>query len=45
MCGIIAFKGENGAKEIILEGLKHLEYRGYDFSWHLPFSKKRFIFN
>lgn len=30
MCGIIAYKGKENAKEIILKGLKHLEYRGYD---------------
>ena len=32
MCGIIAYKGEKNASEIVLEGLKNLEYRGYD-SW------------
>lgn len=30
MCGIIAYTGKENAKEIILKGLKHLEYRGYD---------------
>ena len=34
MCGIIAYKGKNPAAPIILEGLKGLEYRGYD-SWGL----------
>ncbi len=32
MCGIIAYKGKRGAPLIVLEGLKKLEYRGYD-SW------------
>lgn len=32
MCGIIAYKGEGNATEIVVEGLKRLEYRGYD-SW------------
>ncbi|MCP3684235.1 MAG: glutamine--fructose-6-phosphate transaminase (isomerizing) [bacterium] len=32
MCGIIAYKGKNDAVDFILEGLKKLEYRGYD-SW------------
>ena len=32
MCGIIAYKGGKNASEVVLEGLKHLEYRGYD-SW------------
>ena len=30
MCGIVAYIGENQAYPIILEGLKRLEYRGYD---------------
>jgi glutamine---fructose-6-phosphate transaminase (isomerizing) len=32
MCGIIAYKGGKKAAPIVLEGLKRLEYRGYD-SW------------
>lgn len=32
MCGIIAYKGEEDATSIVIEGLKRLEYRGYD-SW------------
>lgn len=30
MCGIIGFSGKSPAKNIILDGLKRLEYRGYD---------------
>src|SRR5712691_12748154 len=30
MCGIVGYVGERGAVEILLEGLKRLEYRGYD---------------
>lgn len=30
MCGIIGYSGEDEAAPIILEGLKRLEYRGYD---------------
>ncbi|OYT36663.1 glutamine--fructose-6-phosphate transaminase (isomerizing) [Candidatus Pacearchaeota archaeon ex4484_71] len=30
MCGIIGYIGERNAREVILEGLKKLEYRGYD---------------
>lgn len=30
MCGIIGFTGTTDAKNIILDGLKRLEYRGYD---------------
>ena len=32
MCGIIAYTGERPAGPILLEGLRHLEYRGYDSS-------------
>ena len=30
MCGIIGYCGENQASPILLEGLRRLEYRGYD---------------
>lgn len=30
MCGIVAYIGKKHAKPILLEGLKRLEYRGYD---------------
>ncbi|MBW1975343.1 MAG: glutamine--fructose-6-phosphate transaminase (isomerizing) [Deltaproteobacteria bacterium] len=30
MCGIIGYVGQNDAVDILLEGLKRLEYRGYD---------------
>ena len=32
MCGIVGFIGTENAKDIILDGLKKLEYRGYDSS-------------
>ena len=32
MCGIVAYVGHQPAREILLEGLKRLEYRGYDSS-------------
>lgn len=32
MCGIVGYIGDRHAKEIIIEGLKKLEYRGYDSS-------------
>jgi len=32
MCGIICYIGEKEAKPILLDGLKQLEYRGYDSS-------------
>jgi glucosamine--fructose-6-phosphate aminotransferase (isomerizing) len=30
MCGIVGYVGFRGASEVILEGLRRLEYRGYD---------------
>ena len=30
MCGIVGFVGKDHAKEKIIDGLKRLEYRGYD---------------
>lgn len=30
MCGIVGFVGSNNAKDKIIDGLKRLEYRGYD---------------
>lgn len=30
MCGIIGYKGPRKASELLLEGLKRLQYRGYD---------------
>lgn len=32
MCGIVGYIGDGNAKDIIIEGLKKLEYRGYDSS-------------
>ena len=30
MCGIVGYVGEKQALEIIVEGLRRMEYRGYD---------------
>ena len=32
MCGIVGYKGKQQPKKFLLEGLKNLEYRGYDSS-------------
>lgn len=32
MCGIVGYVGKNAAAEILFNGLKNLEYRGYDSS-------------
>ena len=36
MCGIIAYKGKENATAIVINGLKYLEYRGYD-SWGIVY--------
>ena len=38
MCGIFAYKGKGNATEIVFNGLKKLEYRGYD-SWGMAFKQ------
>ncbi|MHB2036705.1 MAG: glutamine--fructose-6-phosphate transaminase (isomerizing) [Nitrososphaerales archaeon] len=40
MCGIIAYSGERQASPILLEGLKQLEYRGYDSAGMLTIDSK-----
>jgi glucosamine--fructose-6-phosphate aminotransferase (isomerizing) len=30
MCGIVAYVGKKNAQSLLVEGLKRLEYRGYD---------------
>lgn len=40
MCGIIAYKGSQKGTSIVLEGLKKLEYRGYD-SWGIAVPKEK----
>ena len=32
MCGIVAVIGSREAAPRLLEGLRHLEYRGYDYA-------------
>ena len=43
MCGIFGFIGNNNAGKIVLEGLKRLEYRGYD-SWGIAVAENGKIF-
>ncbi len=42
MCGIFAYKGKKNATKTVFEGLKKLEYRGYD-SWGMAFKKENKI--
>ena len=39
MCGIVGYIGPRDAAEVIIEGLKKLEYRGYDSSGLAVLSK------
>jgi glucosamine--fructose-6-phosphate aminotransferase (isomerizing) len=39
MCGIIAYTGEEDAAPILFEGLKRLEYRGYDSAGIITINK------
>ncbi len=41
MCGIIGYSGVNNAKNIITDGLKALEYRGYDSAGLTVFENNR----
>ena len=39
MCGIVGYVGDKQAADILVEGLKKLEYRGYDSSGIAVFGK------
>ena len=41
MCGIIGYIGKNNSLPIVLNGLKSLEYRGYDSSGMAYLKDKR----
>ncbi len=41
MCGIFAYSGSHNAKETLIEGLKNLEYRGYDSAGIAFFEKNQ----
>ncbi|MDE3179635.1 MAG: glutamine--fructose-6-phosphate transaminase (isomerizing) [Acidobacteriota bacterium] len=43
MCGIVAYAGKQNACAILLEGLKRLEYRGYDSSGIAVLGKTPFL--
>ena len=30
MCGIVGYVGEKQAQDVVIDGLRRLEYRGYD---------------
>lgn len=41
MCGIVGYIGKNQAAPVLLEGLKRLEYRGYDSAGIAVFDKEK----
>ena len=42
MCGIVGYLGEKNIKEVLLNGLKELEYRGYDSAGIAVLNNDRF---
>lgn len=42
MCGIIGYVGEKNAPDVIIQGLRYLEYRGYDSSGIAVWSGSKF---
>ncbi|MHC1716791.1 MAG: glutamine--fructose-6-phosphate transaminase (isomerizing) [Candidatus Dojkabacteria bacterium] len=43
MCGIFGYMGQNDANDLIISGLRRLEYRGYD-SWGVAILKDKKIY-
>jgi len=41
MCGIVGYIGKENAKKILINGLKKLEYRGYDSAGVAVISKRK----
>ena len=44
MCGIVGYVGKNKVKDLLLEGLKELEYRGYDSAGIAVLQEDKFSF-
>ena len=43
MCGIVGYIGEKPVYDILINGLKKLEYRGYDSSGLMIYNDELFI--
>lgn len=39
MCGIFAYSGDENAPTLLINGLRNLEYRGYDSAWLIAINK------
>lgn len=44
MCGIFGYVGSKNAAQVVIEGLKHLEYRGYDSAGVAGVQEGRIVF-
>ena len=42
MCGIVGYIGNQTAKNVLLEGLRRLEYRGYDSAGMAVYDRESF---
>ncbi len=43
MCGIVGYIGSRSAADVLIQGLKHLEYRGYDSAGIALFIKNQIV--
>ena len=43
MCGIVGYIGERPTKNFIIDGLKKLEYRGYDSACAFLFNSEGYL--
>ena len=44
MCGIVGYLGNRNAKDVLINGLKRLEYRGYDSAGIATKNLQNFLF-
>jgi glucosamine--fructose-6-phosphate aminotransferase (isomerizing) len=44
MCGIFGYVGSRNAANVVIDGLKRLEYRGYDSAGFAGVQENRLVF-